>query len=217
MDHIQNAPAPPLGRMMAFIDGENLLFRYQEMLKKGMIPRDDIVHKKEAIVWSKNTIRPFWNVIKRATYYTYIIGDDEKISEINKLIKTLVFNQYHVYNMRQPIKIPEHLTPCIFKKHRNKKAKGVDIQMTVDILTNIYQDNLDTIFLVSGDGDYLPVIQEALRKGKQVYLSAFSSGLNEQMVHIVDEFIKLDYIYFKSDDLLRTEKQKGNINREVIK
>ena len=168
-------------------------------------------------MWSKNTIRPFWNVIKRATYYTYIIGDDEKISEINKLIKTLVFNQYHVYNMRQPIKIPEHLTPCIFKKHRNKKAKGVDIQMTVDILTNIYQDNLDTIFLVSGDGDYLPVIQEALRKGKQVYLSAFSSGLNEQMVHIVDEFIKLDYIYFKSDDLLKTEKQKGNINREVIK
>jgi len=43
MDNIQNAPAPPLGRMMAFIDGENLLFRYQEMLKKGMIPRDDIV------------------------------------------------------------------------------------------------------------------------------------------------------------------------------
>lgn len=43
--------------------------------------------------------------------------------------------------------------------------------MTVDILSNVYQDNLDTVFLVAGDGDYLPLIKEIRRFGKQIYLA----------------------------------------------
>ena len=45
--------------------------------------------------------------------------------------------------------------------------------MTVDILSQIYLDNIDTVYLIAGDGDYLPIISEVIRMGKQVYLAAF--------------------------------------------
>ncbi|MEK0338540.1 MAG: NYN domain-containing protein, partial [Nitrosopumilus sp.] len=76
------------------------------------------------------------------------------------------------------------------------KSKGVDIQMTVDILSNVYKNNIDTVYLVSGDGDYKPVIDEVIRNGKHIYLAAFSDGLNPNLRHSVDKFIDLDKIYF---------------------
>ena len=40
-----------------------------------------------------------------------------------------------------------HLYPKVYKKGKGKKAKGVDIQMTVDILTNAYQEKMDRFLL----------------------------------------------------------------------
>jgi len=80
--------------------------------------------------------------------------------------------------------------------------------MSVDILTHVFRNNIDIVYLVSGDGDYLPVLQEAVRivKGKQVYVAAFSSGLNESLVTIADKFRLLDPIYFK----LPKQENNGN-------
>lgn len=68
--------------------------------------------------------------------------------------------------------------------------------MTVEILTNTFQDNLDSIYLLSGDGDYKPVIEECIRRGKQVFIGAVSSGLNEGLKLIADQFLPLDDYYF---------------------
>jgi uncharacterized LabA/DUF88 family protein len=51
--------------------------------------------------------------------------------------------------------------------------------------------------LVTGDGDFLPIIKEAIRHGKQVYLAAFSTGLNKKLLNHVDHFIDLDKVYFE--------------------
>ena len=70
--------------------------------------------------------------------------------------------------------------------------------MTVDILTHTYQNNLDVVYLQSGDGDYIPLIKEIIRMGKQVYVAAFSSGLNPDLKTIADEFRDLDVVYFEN-------------------
>ena len=46
--------------------------------------------------------------------------------------------------------------------------------------------------LMSGDGDYEPLIEEVLRNGVQVFLSAFSHGLNPRLRDIVDVMYELD-------------------------
>ncbi len=56
---------------------------------------------------------------------------------------------------------------------------------------------IDVLLLLSGDGDYVPLIEEASRNGKQVWVAAFSDGLNSRIPLIVDEFIDLDEIFFK--------------------
>jgi uncharacterized LabA/DUF88 family protein len=178
---------------MIFVDGENLVSRYQAMLSEGWVPRDDgVCHIQDVLVWHcsfSHLVR--MDEVIRATYYTYVVGDENRVREVQDLIRKLEFSAH------QNSPLPRTLTPKVFKKNRRSaKAKGVDIQMTVDILTNVYRDNLDTVLLLSGDGDYIPVIEEVLRCGKQCYVSAFSNGLHRDLLLIADQFYCLDGTMF---------------------
>ena len=206
------SPLPTLGRMMVFIDGENLVGRYQDMVGKGATPsgkvvlkdvvvenrKNDIIYEPDVFVWKSTTIQPDLNVVIRATYYTYVTGDDQRKSEVEARIKELDFKQYDPpapYWLYPGLLNKLH--PIVFKKlKKQKKTKGVDIQMTVDILSNLYKDTMDVAYLVAGDGDYLPVIQEVMRNGKQLFLAALSEGLSPFLRNVADKFIDLDSIYF---------------------
>lgn len=185
-------PMPAFRRMMVFIDGENITFSYQRLLDKNHSPKNSVKHSENVYVWEENSIQfPGLHNIIRANYYTYATGSDENIKEINTEIKSLFYRKH------TDSPLPNYLYPVVFKKEKKEaQSKGVDIQMTVDILSNIYRDNIDTVYLIAGDGDYLPIIDEAIRMGKQVYLSAFSEGLNPKLEHKVDQFFLLDGIYF---------------------
>lgn len=190
---VKQRPMPAFRRMMVFIDGENIVFSYQKLLKKKGLSKDSVKHLTNTYAWEENSIKnPGLHNIIRANYYTYATGSDEIIKGINTKIKSLS------YKAHTDSPLPNYLYPVVFKKEKQEaKSKGVDIQMTVDILSNIYQDNIDTVYLIAGDGDYLPIIDEAIRMGKQIYLSAFSEGLNPKLKHKVDQFYLLDDIYFK--------------------
>ena len=79
------------------------------------------------------------------------------------------------------------------------KTKGVDIQLTVDVLTHVHNNNIDAVYLFSGDGDYEPLVREVHANGKQVYLAAFSDGLNQGFTYLADLFIGLDRYFFDLD------------------
>ena len=197
MNGLPQDPMPPLRRIMMFIDGENLVMRYQELLAKGKMPLENVVHAKDTYVWIQSTWMPRYHIVYRATYYTYVQGDDDKVNTTSEAIKSLTFNQYQPLHQNHVTPgIANTLYPKVYKKGKGKKAKGVDIQMTVDILTNVQQDNMDTVYLLSGDGDYRPVIEECIRRGKQVCVAAFSAGLSDGLKLIVDQFICLDNYYF---------------------
>lgn len=186
-------PTPSFRRMMVFIDGENLVFNYQKLLKNGNIPKNSVKHLTDVYVWEKDSIlKPGLHEIIRAHYYTYATGSDEKINEINNEIKELE------YERPKNTILPNYLYPVIFKKEKKQaKSKGVDIQMTVDILMHVYYSNIDTVYLIAGDGDYLPIISETIRAGKQVYLAFFLMGLNKRLKERVDQFHQLDEVYFQ--------------------
>jgi uncharacterized LabA/DUF88 family protein len=184
---------PPFRRMMIFIDGENLVFRYQAMLAKGWVPRqDEVTHIEDVVIWCPRFAHGIGlDEVLCATYYTYAIGDELKLKQIRETIKELTFYPHN--NSR----LPNNLTPQVFKKEsKTAKAKGVDIQLTVDILNHVHRNNVDTVMLLSGHGDYIPVVEEVLRCGKQCYISAFSDGLNAKLVEITNRFCCLDNFMF---------------------
>ena len=55
--------------------------------------------------------------------------------------------------------------------------KKVDIQMAIDIVSLAYENAYDIAVLVSGDGDFVPVVSKIKELGKNVELWAFQYSL----------------------------------------
>lgn len=85
-----------------------------------------------------------------------------------------------------------------------KKADW-DVGMAVDAVR--MADFLDVIILVTGDGDFIPLV-EYLKwgKGREVEVAAFSRSTNAKLKEVADEFIALE-------DLPRVVMRKGPSRR----
>ena len=173
---------------MVFVDGENLVFRFQESLKRGLKPREDLVHEPDTFVWAASfTTLAQQHEILRTTYYTYVVGDDLRVSSIKKSMQSLRFDK-HMASL-----LPTYLSPVVFKKeNKSRSGKGVDIQLSVDVLSHVYRGNVDSILLLTGDGDFAPLIDEVRRSGVLVYVSAFANGFNPSLRERADASYELD-------------------------
>ena len=182
-----------LRRLMVFVDGENMVFNYQSTLKDNdRTAAIGVIHNENTYVWHPHSFDFSGYEVIRVIYYTFCVGDDTKVEEVKSQIKKLS------YVKDQNSVLPTYLRPSVFKKSKQgKKTKGVDIQMTVDILSNVFYDNVDTVLLVTGDGDFLPIVNEIIRTGKQVILASFEKGLNKSLLNHIDDYIQLDKTYFK--------------------
>jgi len=175
---------PYLRRWMLFVDGENFTFRAQDVARKNQIAlgegdfytKDVLVWlpkvaATEAVIYSGARPRIQGHAI-RSYYYTSAKGDEDKINDIRRRLWKLSFQ------------------PEVFKKTRQgQKAKGVDIVLARDMLTHAFFNNYDVAVLISGDGDYVPLVTEVKRLGKVVCVAFFEdSGLNPELRLSADAF-----------------------------
>jgi len=131
-------------------------------------------------------------VVLRASYYTSTVGN---IEELEERIHACQFPTFPVLTGPWP----NRLHPEVFKRIKGtQRSKGVDIKLTIDVLTQAWNDNLDTVILLTGDGDYLPLVREVQRAGKLVLLAAFSSGLSAALARTANDFLCLDGVTFIS-------------------
>jgi len=65
------------------------------------------------------------------------------------------------------------------------------------MLNSSLMENVDALYLLSGDGDFVPLIREVMRRGKQVYVMALSDGLNPELQVTADGFELLDSKIFQ--------------------
>jgi uncharacterized LabA/DUF88 family protein len=160
-------------RWMTFVDGENLAIRAKKIFDSRLLKRP--FYKEDVFIWypgSRAYDRSLYGGNKhqlaplpvRCYYYTSYVGDDIARQEIEDFLWEIDFE------------------PRIFKKKRQQeKSKGVDIALATDMLSNAFRDNFDVAYLVAGDGDYTPMIEEVKRYGKIVYVSFLQSGLNPKL------------------------------------
>ncbi|MBU0637939.1 MAG: NYN domain-containing protein [Planctomycetes bacterium] len=178
---------------MIFVDGENLVYRYQAMRAEDRVPRDGVLHKEDAYVWHPDIARfRAWDLI-RTGYYTSQVGDENKIYEMELELSSVR------YKFIRPSRLRDYgfIVPRVFKKpSASQKVASVDINICIDAMRHSYSDTIDEILLLTGDGDYIPLIQDIMRRGKIVYVGAFSSGLNPAIPKTADEFLDLDAVFF---------------------
>lgn len=70
----------------------------------------------------------------------------------------------------------------------DKKADW-DVGITVDAIRLC--PSLDAIILISGDGDYIPLVEYLRNQGKQVEIASFSETTSKLLVEVADDFIDL--------------------------
>ena len=196
-----------MSRLMAFIDGENLTIRYEAMLAAGCVPRNvrqgiwdpaAPIHESNIFVWSPSTLSGLLpdEEVLRAQYYTTFCGADD---ELEKFTQRLAQQQTDPYLSSGTFRPTVRLIPKVFKKaKRSTKTKSVDINICVDILDYVSNNALDSVFLVTGDVDYLPLIKSVMSAGKRVYVAALSDGLSNYLTYATDYFQSLDNVYFSS-------------------
>ena len=67
--------------------------------------------------------------------------------------------------------------------------KQVDVLIAVDMLGMAQRDEYDLAYLLSADGDFVPVVREIQRQGKRVFMASPWRG--HQLAHAADAFIHL--------------------------
>lgn len=70
-----------------------------------------------------------------------------------------------------------------------KKADW-DVGMAVDAIKT--KDSVDTVVLISGDGDFAPLVEYLKNHGKRVEAIAFGKSTSSKLKEAVDEFIDLE-------------------------
>ncbi len=181
-----------LPRTTVFIDGENLLARFEAMLATGLEITSGTKYSPGRFVWHPNLSSIILRSVSRICYYTAFVASDDGIFELRKEIAEIEYGRKEAQD-----KVQASVVPFVFKKEKQKsKSKSVDINLTTDILRGAYTNGYERAFLISGDGDYVPVVQDVMRLGKQVYIGALSSGLNRELPVVGDHFYNLDSQFF---------------------
>lgn len=90
------------------------------------------------------------------------------------------------------------------KKRNDGSAKGnLDVEMVIDIITK--KDNLDTVVLVSGDGDFVALVERLKSENIQVEVYSFSNKKNMTSQELKSASSK----FFEIDETFLFEESKG--------
>jgi uncharacterized LabA/DUF88 family protein len=180
---------------IVLVDGENLVIRYQSMCLAGRIPREDNHFVEDCFAWNSNITRVHGlKDIVRVAYYTTVVGDDVRLKSVSDQISEAPFR----FDTLAGLQWKGTLVPYVYKKgSKSAKTKSVDINLTIDALRYAYGASIDQIVLVSGDGDYIPLLREIMSRGKMVQVWALSDGLHPEIKHHVDDLTILDEMLFQ--------------------
>lgn len=180
-------------RTLILIDGENLVFRYQELLKQGRIPRKEVIHVPDVFVWSPHVCDSHIMHVLRANYYTSCVGDETHLDAMRRKIQAVPY-----YFKDATYTTRARLIPRVYKKSQKRtKSRLVDIQITLDALVAAYTTEIDEFYLITGDGDFIGVIEQLMRIGKSVKVNSLSSGLAQGLDIIPDYFQVIDDDFFE--------------------
>ncbi len=164
-------------RVMVFIDGSNL---YHSL--KGYFKRTDIDMGKlgQKLLERRRLIRVY--------YYNAIVGRKEEPERYR--------DQQAFFNSVSSIPYFElRLGRLVYVNwpHSPPYEKGVDIQLTTDLLTHSFKNNYDVAILVAGDSDYVGALQAVKDNGKNAEVALFGKERTSRPLReVADKVITLD-------------------------
>lgn len=176
-------------KIAAFIDGANL---YATAKALGF----DIDYRRLLKEFQER------GYLIRASYYTTLVENDE-YSSIRPLVDWLDYNGYTVIT-----KSAREFTDAMGRR----RIKGnMDIELTIDALNAA--EKVDEVYLLSGDGDFRPLVEELQRRGVRVIvISTVASQppmASDELRRQCDEFLDIASLKVRRDPNERAPRDVG--------
>lgn len=162
----------PRERVQLFIDGSNLYHGLKaecESTKLDYLKFSQLLANKRKLI--------------RTNYYISTIDATRD--------STTAINQQRFLDALRHVPYVTIRSRSLSYKNDIPVEKGVDILIATDMLTGALRNCYDTAVLVSGDGDFAPVLDEIKRAGKQVENAAFRSSRSDALISASDLFVEL--------------------------
>ncbi len=164
-------------RIMVFIDGSNLYHSLKSHFKRTDI---DIGKFSKKLLEKRRLIRIY--------YYNARVGRREEPERYR--------DQQSFFDSVSAIPYCElRLGRLVYVNWPNSPPyeKGVDIQLTTDLLTHSYKNNYDVAVLVAGDSDYVGALQAVKDNGKNVEVALFGKERTSRPLReVADRIITID-------------------------
>lgn len=171
------AEIPHGGHSALLVDYQNLYYYLKSRFEDG--------HPGEHLLDFLENVRGYLadegTPVAVARAYADFSGLDDHARHVQRAVYLLGF---------EPVFVPSTM-------HRNT----TDLQLAVDALElHEHRPDLETVVLVSGDRDYVPLVQALQRRGKDVVLIAFREHLSARLFEYVETGDQLDAEQFLTDD-----------------
>lgn len=175
--------------------------RYQKLQRDThREPTPLVVHMEDIFVWhplitsivAGHSSQNATAELIRTIYYTSVHGAPNDADDVAYKLASLQCVSREGFSQ-------SNIVPTVFTKSegvgKRDKTRKVDISLTIDVLRHVYSRHIDIAFILSGDGDYLPVIKECMRAGVKVWVGAFSNGVDKRLQTAGDKFFLLDDLF----------------------
>ena len=168
-------------KLMAFIDGTNVLIEMAKRIEASHSahnPDDDIL---QLATMSIN------GLIQR-------LRGDAGLTDI-VVMRKYWFGSHHgsqeTYNHLRTYLRKREFEPIIFQKIKAGREKGVDIGVAKEMLINAFQHNYEFALLITGDEDYVGLVQDVKRYGAIVIGAFLQNGRAPELELTCDKFVPL--------------------------
>lgn len=161
-------------RVAIFIDGSNLYNGMRENLSNTRVNLNELIHQLRGE-----------RHLFRAYYYNAPLTEDYDVD--------LRDGQTRFFESLR--RIP-YVTVRLGRLHRRHDGslveKGIDVSIAVESLSLAFRDAYDVAVIVSGDGDYVELVEAIKRHGKQVEIAMFRNQSAGVLMEYADVFRPMD-------------------------
>lgn len=193
-----------------FIDGENFRHRIKEVFDKM---------KEDVPDWSTYDFSGLLDCALAENqkgyerrFYRAKPKPHEDIPELSEQLVLSYRNLGGHLNRQRFELITAGILRADYKKPGDKKPifreKGVDVSISVDMLSLACDGNLTEAFLVASDSDYQPAVRELKKRGVRVVYVGFEVNPNLGLIAKTD-----DRIIIPNKDVLRCAKQSATTRK----
>lgn len=185
-----------------FIDGENFIFKIEEVLRKNKIDIEEF--DISLINFNKIFNRSLQDFkISRKIFYAAKLHfhpetkiKSEKLIKLQRKLKNKLTSQGFEFliagHVRGQVVQIDHKKKIVFRE------KGVDVKIAVDMVSFSADKIMNTAILCSSDSDLQPAVEEVRKRGCEIVYLGFEFQPNKGLAYTTDRMV-----LFRNSEILK--------------